>query len=82
MRLCINRITLIIAHRLSTVRHAHQILVLEDGRVAEQGNHESLLKLGGIYARMWSMQKLEDDRKEETLTKTAEGMAEHKSEES
>ena len=46
------RATLIIAHRLSTVRGADEILVLEDGRVLERGDHASLLAAGGRYARM------------------------------
>jgi ABC-type multidrug transport system fused ATPase/permease subunit len=47
-----DRTTLVIAHRLSTVRAADSIIVLADGRVAEQGSHESLLKHGGVYARL------------------------------
>jgi ABC-type multidrug transport system fused ATPase/permease subunit len=46
------RTTFVIAHRLSTIRHADLILVLEDGRVAEQGDHETLLECGGLYAKM------------------------------
>lgn len=42
-----------IAHRLSTICHADQIYVMENGRVAEQGNHESLLEQNGLYAKMW-----------------------------
>lgn len=48
--------TLIIAHRLSTVLHADEILVLEDGEIAECGTHESLLKIKGIYFKMWVKQ--------------------------
>lgn len=48
--------TLIIAHRLSTVRHAHQIVVLEQGRILESGRHDELIKLGGRYAKMWAIQ--------------------------
>ena len=44
---------LMIAHRLTTVRHADCILVMENGRVTEQGTHEALLEKGGTYAAMW-----------------------------
>jgi ATP-binding cassette, subfamily B, multidrug efflux pump len=52
-----SRTTIIIAHRLSAVRHADHILVLDEGTVAEQGTHDSLLKRGGIYAQMYAMQQ-------------------------
>lgn len=48
------RTTLVIAHRLSTVQSADQILVLEEGQVAEQGTHDSLMEYNGIYARMYN----------------------------
>jgi ATP-binding cassette, subfamily B, heavy metal transporter len=56
-RLSTGRTTLIIAHRLSTVVDADQILVLEDGRVVEQGRHPQLLARGGHYAKMWERQQ-------------------------
>ena len=56
-RLSAGRTTLIIAHRLSTVVDADQILVLEDGRVVEQGRHHQLLARGGRYAQMWARQQ-------------------------
>jgi len=49
--------TLVIAHRLSTVVEAHEILVLEQGRVVERGTHTALLAQGGVYARMWALQQ-------------------------
>src|SRR5205085_5634811 len=49
--------TLIIAHRLSTVVHADEIIVLDAGRVAERGRHDSLLAAGGLYAAMWRRQQ-------------------------
>ena len=51
-----HRTTVIIAHRLSTVRHADRILVFDNGRVVEDGAHETLLELNGIYARLWAVQ--------------------------
>ena len=49
--------TLIIAHRLSSVIHADQILVIEDGKVAERGTHDALLRDGGRYAALWARQQ-------------------------
>jgi ATP-binding cassette subfamily B protein len=50
------RTTLVIAHRLATVRKANRIIVLEQGRVVEQGDHESLVRAGGLYAKLAEMQ--------------------------
>ncbi len=55
-RLSRNRSTLVIAHRLSTVVHADQILVMERGRLAEQGNHVQLMEKNGLYAELWRVQ--------------------------
>jgi ABC-type multidrug transport system fused ATPase/permease subunit len=51
-RLMENRTTLVIAHRLATVRNADQILVLDQGRIVERGRHEHLVRLGGVYSRL------------------------------
>ncbi|UKS25891.1 ABC transporter ATP-binding protein/permease [Paenibacillus sp. HWE-109] len=51
------RTTLVIAHRLSTIRDADQILVLHRGEIAERGNHDTLMALGGRYAKMYQLQK-------------------------
>jgi ATP-binding cassette, subfamily B, bacterial len=50
------RTAIVIAHRLSTVRRMDSLVVLDAGRIVEQGSHESLLALGGIYASLWSHQ--------------------------
>lgn len=50
------RTTLIIAHRLSTITHADEIIVLNEGRIAERGNHRELLEKHGLYADMWKRQ--------------------------
>jgi ATP-binding cassette subfamily B protein len=55
-RLVMGRTSLIIAHRLSTVRHAHCIHVLDRGRIVESGSHRQLLAHGGIYAALWRLQ--------------------------
>ena len=55
-----NRTTIIIAHRLSTVRNSDLIAVLEDGGINEIGTHEELLKTGGLYSRLWQVQTGEE----------------------
>jgi ABC-type multidrug transport system fused ATPase/permease subunit len=50
----------VIAHRLSTVRNADQILVVEDGRVVQRGTHAQLLAAGGLYAELHRTQFLDD----------------------
>jgi subfamily B ATP-binding cassette protein MsbA len=60
-RLLEGRTTIIIAHRLSTVRRANRILVLDGGRIVEEGTHADLLALGGLYARLHQKQFRDDD---------------------
>jgi ABC-type multidrug transport system fused ATPase/permease subunit len=52
-----DRTALVIAHRLSTVRGADLIHVLDQGRVVESGTHAELLRAGGLYARLWALQE-------------------------
>ena len=59
-RLSHQRTTLVIAHRLASVVGAHQILVMERGRIAERGSHADLLRSKGLYARLWLLQQRMD----------------------
>ena len=54
VKLTEGRTVIMIAHRLSTVVGADRIIVLDSGKVSEQGTHEELVKAGGLYARMWA----------------------------
>ncbi|CAB1367857.1 ABCB family ABC transporter ATP-binding protein/permease [Denitratisoma oestradiolicum] len=56
------RTTLIIAHRLSTVMNADQILVLDKGKVVERGNHRDLLEQNGLYTQMWALQRQAEEK--------------------
>lgn len=62
----LGRTTLIIAHRLSTVMNADEILVLDAGRIIERGTHRVLLGQGGLYAQMWALQQQEKNDTENT----------------
>ena len=69
-RIQVGRTTLVIAHRLSTVMGADQILVMDEGRIVERGTHDALLAAGRHYARMWSLQQQE--RAEEVGSRSPE----------
>ncbi|XP_039612390.1 ATP-binding cassette, sub-family B (MDR/TAP), member 6a [Polypterus senegalus] len=60
-KVCANRTTIVVAHRLSTIINADQILVLREGRIAERGRHDELLSKGGLYADMWMKQQQGQD---------------------
>ena len=55
------RTSIVVAHRISTVKHADEILVLDDGRIAERGTHRELLERNGLYAQMYRRQLLEEE---------------------
>ena len=59
-RLMTNRTAIVIAHRLSTIRKADKIIVLQDGKIMEEGNHETLIALNGAYARFVELQNLSE----------------------
>ena len=63
-----NKTTLVIAHRLSTVVDAHEILVMEAGHIIERGNHAQLLQLDGRYAQMWALQQNTEASSDSTAT--------------
>ncbi|XP_036400991.1 ATP-binding cassette, sub-family B (MDR/TAP), member 6a [Megalops cyprinoides] len=70
-KVCANRTTIVVAHRLSTIIGADQILVLNEGQIAERGRHDELLAKGGLYADMWlkQQQALESDSASDTEAK-------------
>ena len=56
-----DRTTIIIAHRISTVKDADHIIVLDEGRIVEQGTHDTLIHLNGIYTKMYQQQQMRDE---------------------
>ena len=70
------RTVLLIGHRVSTLRHADHIIVLDEGGILEQGSHEDLLAAGGAYAELERKQRLEDDLEEEAGEPMVEGQPE------
>ena len=60
-RLMEGKTTIVIAHRLSTVRRADMIFVVNEGKIVQQGRHEELLKAGGLYAELYSLQFASED---------------------
>ena len=65
------RTTLVIAHRLSTVMDADEILVLDKGRVVERGRHRSLVGAGGTYAQMWALQQQQEEAEQASRSEAA-----------
>ena len=59
----VSKTSIIISHRISSVKHADQIIVLEEGNIIEKGTHEELIALKASYAEMYNQQLLEDQKK-------------------
>lgn len=59
--LCVGRTTLVVAHRLSTIKNADEIAVVDDGRIIEQGSHEELIRQDGVYRKLYDLQFRDQD---------------------
>uniref|UniRef100_A0A672LJ79 ATP-binding cassette sub-family B member 6 n=1 Tax=Sinocyclocheilus grahami TaxID=75366 RepID=A0A672LJ79_SINGR len=75
-KVCTNRTTIVVAHRLSTVIGADVILVLRDGQIVERGRHEELLAKGGLYSDMWLKQQQAQDSDSASDTETKDRKSE------
>uniref|UniRef100_A0A672RX93 ATP-binding cassette sub-family B member 6 n=1 Tax=Sinocyclocheilus grahami TaxID=75366 RepID=A0A672RX93_SINGR len=75
-KVCANRTTIVVAHRLSTVIGADVILVLRDGQIVERGRHEELLAKGGLYSDMWLKQQQAQDSDSASDTETKDRKSE------
>ena len=60
--LCKGRTTLVVAHRLSTIKNADEIVVISNGRIEEQGSHEQLMELNGVYSKLYNLQFRSSDQ--------------------
>jgi ATP-binding cassette, subfamily B, heavy metal transporter len=74
------RTTLIIAHRLSTVVHAQQIIVMDRGRIVERGTYAELIRMGGLFAQMWALQQQRAEQAKEGEGEDGADAGEHASE--
>ncbi|KAJ7369788.1 ATP-binding cassette sub- B member 6, mitochondrial [Desmophyllum pertusum] len=71
--MCINRTTIVVAHRLSTIINADQILVVQEGEIIERGRHDELVSEGGMYADMWlQQQKAKEKEQQGSITDSVE----------
>jgi len=62
-----NLTAILVAHRISTIKEADLIIVIDEGTIAEQGTHDELLAMGGLYAELFRMQQLEEEAKKENV---------------
>ncbi|MGH8282756.1 MAG: ATP-binding cassette domain-containing protein, partial [Gammaproteobacteria bacterium] len=66
-----HRTSLVIAHRLSTIVDADEIVVLDKGAIVERGAHRELLRVGGLYAQLWTLQQREAEEKQKKAAEPA-----------